>query len=108
MRWGLAQGDRMSHVPLLARQALPKLQPPRRGPQLVCVCLLLGIVLLLVPSTSYTSLMGNATRIPTGPPPAAVRRIIAASTQHRLVTEDTLQDLLSTVGFLAEREIGPR
>ena len=99
----------MSHVPLLAQKTVPKLQPPRRGPQVVCLCLLACLVFLLVPSSVYAPLLVNAT---TGarvdPPPAAVRRIIAASTQHRLVTEDTLQDLLATVSFLAEREIDPR
>ena len=100
----------MSHIPLLARQTIPKLQPPRRGPQVVCLCLLVGIALLLLPSISisHTSFLGNATRAPVDPPPAAVRRIIAASTHHRLVTEDTLQDLLATVAFLLKREIDPR
>jgi len=102
----------MSHIPLLARQTIPKLQPPRRGPQVVCLCLLVGIALLLLPSISHTSFLGNATRahvnVDVNPPPAAVRRIIAASTHHRLVTEETLQDLLATVAFLLEREIDPR
>lgn len=98
----------MSHVPLLAQKTVPKLHPPRRGPQVACLCLLAGIVFLLVPSSVYTPLMGNATRARVDPPPAAVLRIIEASTQHRLVTEDTLQDLLAAVRFLAEREIDPR
>ena len=96
----------MSHVPLLAKQSVPKLQPPRRGPQVVCLCLLLGIVFLIVPSSAYAPLFANATHAE--PPPPAVRRIIEASTQHRLVTEDTLRDLLATVSFLAEREIASR
>ena len=104
----LAKADRMSHIPLLARQTIPKLQPPRRGPQVVCLCLLMGIALLLLPSISHTSFLGNATRAHVNPPPAAVRRIIAASTHHRLVTEETLQDLLATVAFLLKREIDPR
>ena len=98
----------MSHIPLLAKQTIPKLQPPRRGPQVVCLCLLMGIALLLLPSISHPSFLGNATRAHVDLPPAAVRRIIEASTQHRFVTEDTLQDLLVTVSFLAEREIDPR
>jgi hypothetical protein len=98
----------MSHVPLLSKQSVPKLQAPRRGPQVVCLCLLLGVLFLLVPSKTYAPLMGNATRARADPPPAALRRIIDASTQHRLVTEDTLQDLLTAVSFLAEREIAAR
>tara|TARA_B100000768_G_C11153399_1_gene321302 strand:+ start:343 stop:453 length:111 start_codon:yes stop_codon:yes gene_type:complete len=35
-------------------------------------------------------------------------RVIEASTQHRFVTEDTLQDLLATVGYFAEQELNPR
>jgi len=98
----------MSHIPLLAKQTVPKLQPPRRGPQVVCLCLLVCIVVLLVPSSAYAPLMGNATRTPADPPPEAVQRIIEASTHHRLVTEDTLQDLLAAVSFLARREIASR
>ena len=99
----------MSHVPLLAKQSVPKLQPPRLAPQVMCLCLLLGIVFLLVPSSAYAPLLGNTTRVHANPPPPqALRRVIEASTQHRLVTEDTLQDLLATVSFLAEREIAPR
>jgi hypothetical protein len=98
----------MSHVPLLAKQSVPKLQPPRRAPQAVCLCLLLGLVFLMVPPNAYVSLLANATRAPANPPPQALRRVIEASTQHRRVTEDTLQDLLATVGFLAERTIAPR
>ena len=98
----------MSHVPLLAKQSVPKLQPPRRAPQAMCLCLLVGIAFLLVPSNAYVTLLGNATRAPANPPPQALRRVIEASTQHRLVAEDTLQDLLATVGFLAERAIASR
>ncbi|MBN38139.1 MAG: hypothetical protein CMI29_06680 [Opitutae bacterium] len=98
----------MSHVPLLSKQSVPKLQSPRRGPQVVCLCLLLGVVFLLVPSRVYAPLMSNATRARADPPPPALRRIIDASTQHQLVTGDTLQDLLTAVGFLAEREIAKR
>jgi hypothetical protein len=103
----------MSHIPLLAQKTVPKLQPPRRAPQVVCLCLLLGIVFLLVPSSAYTPLLSNATRASTDPPPAAVQRIIEASTQqHRLMMlgnpEETLQDLVTTVSFLAKREIASR
>ena len=108
----------MSHVPLLAKQSVPKLQPPRRGPQVVCLCLLAGIVFLLVPSSAYPLFLtvavatnANATHPqPPEPPPPEVLRVIEASTrQHRLMmTEDTLQDLVATVGYLAKRELDPR
>lgn len=106
----------MSHVPLLAKQNVPKLQPPRRGPQVVCLCLLLGIVLLLVPSSAYATVLGNATHAthapPDEPPPEAVRRIMEFAKQqpyvHRFVGEDTQQDLVTAVGYLATRELQPR
>jgi len=107
----------MSHVPLLAKQSVPKLQPPRRGPQVVCVCLLIGLVLLLVPSSAYAVVLGNATAHATHtplaePPPEAVQRIMEFATQqpymHRFVGEDTQQDLVAAVGYLARRELNPR
>ena len=106
----------MSHVPLLAKQSVPKLQPPRRGPQVVCLCLLIGIVFLLVPSSTYALVLGNATHAthtpPAEPPPEAVRRIMEFATQqpymHRFVEEDTQQDLVAAVGYLARRELNTR
>ena len=41
-------------------------------------------------------------------PPPELMRVIDASTQHRLVTEDTLHDLLAAVSYLAKREINSR
>lgn len=107
----------MSHVPLLTKQSVPKLSPPRRGPQVVCLCLLSGLLCLLVPSSAYVSLLGNATHAthvppPDEPPPEAVQRIIAfAKSQryiHRFVDEETQQDLVNVVGILATREFHPR
>ena len=98
----------MSHVPLLAKQTVPKLQSPRRGPQVVCLCVLAALVFLIVPSSTYAPFFGNASHPPTEPPPPELMRVIDASTQHRLVTEDTLHDLLATVSYLAKREINPR
>lgn len=98
----------MSHVPLLTKQPAPKLQPIRRGPQVVCLCLLAGLVFLIVPSSVYAPLLGNATRATIDPLPPELLRVIEASTQHRLVTEDTLRDLLATVSYLARREMNPR
>ena len=105
----------MSHIPLLAKTTIPKLYPPRRGPQVVCLCLLVGFALLFVPSGTLPLFVGNATysthamrAARTRPPPAALQRVIQASTQHRFVTEDTLQDLLATVSYFAEQELNPR
>ena len=106
----------MSHMPLLAKQSVPKLQPPRRCPQVVCLCLLLGIVLLLVPSSAYAFVLGNATHAthpsPREPPPDAVRRIIEFAKQqpylHRFVEDDTQQDLVAAVSYLATRELNAR
>ena len=63
----------MSHVPLLARQTVPKLQSPRRGPQVVLLCLVATAVFLLVPQSAYPTLSWNATHAHEEPPPA-VRR----------------------------------
>ena len=106
----------MSHVPLLAKQSVPKLQPPRRGPQVVCLCLLLGVVLMLVPSSAYAAVLGNATHAthspPVEPPPEAVQRIIDFAKHqpfvHRFVGDDTQQDLVTAVSYLATRELQPR
>ena len=46
------------------------------------------------------------------PPPDAVRRIIEFAERqpyvHRFVEEQTQQDLVATVGYLAKRELGSR
>jgi len=97
----------MSHVPLLARQTVPKLQPPRRGPQLALLCLVATAIFLLVPSNAYPVVSWNATHAHEEPPPA-VRRIVDAANHHRLLTAETMDDLLATVGHLAEREFGFR
>ena len=97
----------MSHVPLLARQTVPKLQSPRRGPQVALLCLVATVLFLLVPQSAYPTLTWNATR-PHEEPPPAVRRIVEAANQHRLLTAETMDDLLATVGHLAQREFGFR
>ena len=97
----------MSHVPLLARQSVPKLQSPRRGPQLVLLCLVATTIFLLVPQSAYPTLSWNATHVHEEPPPA-VRRIVQAANEHRLLTAETMDDLLATVGHLAQREFGFR
>mgnify|MGYP006907042162 CR=1 FL=1 len=103
----------MSHIPLLARSTVPKLQSPRRAPQVLCACLLVGIVLLVMtPRAAFEAIPWNATRAAPDPPPDAVRRIIEFAERqpymHRFVGEETQQDLVATVGYLAKRELGSR
>jgi len=110
----------MSHLPLLRKDAhhAPRLQSPRRGPQ-VCACLLLtGVCALMLPMilSVVESLAGgplllrNATVVP--PPPDAVQRLRAAvgvpgvldGAQRATVEED----LLASVGWLLERSLAAR
>lgn len=101
----------MSHVPLLSKQSVPKLQPPRRGPQVLLLCAFVTVVLLLLPHSAYEALSWNATRVHDDPPPA-VRRIIELAERqpytHQFVGEQTQQDLVTAVGYLAKRELGQR
>ncbi len=98
----------MSHVPLLAKQTVPKLQAPRRGPQVLLLCLVTGVVLLLMPQGAYVALSWNATHVREEPPPEAVARVIQAATQHQFVEDGLFQDLLATVSYLARRGAGSR
>jgi hypothetical protein len=97
----------MSHVPLLSRQSVPKLQPPRRAPQALLLCTVTIVVLLLLPHSAYDALSWNATRAHDDPPPA-VNRIMQAATQHQFVEDNLFQDLLATVSYLAKRELEQR
>ena len=99
--------DVMSHVPLLSRQSVPKLQSPRRGPQVLCLCLVVTVVLLVMPRNAFDALVWNATHVP-DPPPQALGRIVNAAARHDTVTSETLDDLLATVGYLAKRELPSR
>ena len=110
----------MSHLPLLRKDAhhAPRLQSPRRGPQ-VCACLLLAGVLALTLPTMLSvaeSLVGgpflprNATVVP--PPPEAAQRVRAAAGvpgamdgAHRATLEE---DLLASVAWLLERSLAAR
>ncbi len=86
---------------------MPKLQSPRRGPQLVLLCLVVTAVFLLVPQSAYPVLSWNGTHAHEEAPPA-VRRIVQAAKEHRMLTAETMDDLLATVGHLAQREFGFR
>lgn len=111
----------MSHLPLLRKDAhhAPRLQSPRRGPQ-VCACLLLtGVCALMLPLILSIAeslaggplLLRNATTV-APPPPDAVHRLRAAvavpgvlnGAQRATVEED----LLASVGWLLERSLAAR
>lgn len=98
----------MSHMPLLAKQTVPKLQSPRRGPQVLLLCVVTSVVLLLLPQGAHVALSWNATHVREAPPPEAVGRIIQAATQHQFVEDGIFQDLLATVSYLARRDAGSR
>jgi len=104
----------MSHVPLLARTSVPKLQSPPRCPRALCLCLVVTAVLLLTPRIAFEAIVWNVTRTVPDPPPDAVRRTIERAALHRredyeLRYQDQEQeDLLATVGYLARRELEPR
>ena len=115
----------MSHVPLLAKQSVPKLQSPRRGPLVVCLCLLAGLVFLIVPSSPYAAVFGNATHaayatraLPAEPPPEAIRRLIEYTKRWpynpshdpsmNYLTDSIKEDLIYAVAHLAQREFAPR
>lgn len=99
----------MSHMPLLSKQAVPKLQAPRRGPQVLLLCVVTSAVLLLMPHGVRAVLSWNATHArEEPPPPEAVGRIIEAATQHQFVEDGIFQDLLATVSYLARRDAGSR
>jgi len=71
------------------------------------LCLVATAIFLLVPHGAYPTLSWNTTRAHEEPPPA-VRRIVQAAHEHRLLTAETMDDLLATVGHLAQREFGFR
>lgn len=81
---------------------------------MLCLCLLVGVVLLVTPRTAFEAIPWNATRVAPDPPPAAVRRTIERAALHsredyELRYEDQeREDLLATVAYLAKRELGSR
>ena len=114
MRTGQALRARMSHVPLLARSTVPKLQAPRRAPQVLLLCMVVTVVLLVLPRGTFDALAWNATRVAPDPPPDAVRRTIELAALHRREDyelryhDQEREDLLATVGYLAKRALGSR
>ena len=109
----------MSHVPLLRRDDYhhaPRLQAPRRGPQ-ICFCALVMLLLGAVVATPTmivrsTQPVYNATAV--APPPEAVQRVRAAAMAardgglHEHVAPPSMEDLLASVGWLLERSLAAR
>lgn len=98
----------MSHVPLLARTSVPKLQSTPRCPRVLCLCLVVTVVLLLTSRGAFEAIVWNVTRAVPDPPPQALSRIIGAAARHEPITSETLDDLLVAVGYFARRELEPR
>lgn len=106
----------MSHLPLLRKDAhhAPRLQAPRRGPQ-ICFCVVVLLVFGAVVAWAEMVLgstlpVRNVTATP--PPPEAVQRLRAAASvpgvldgAQRATVE---QDLLASVGWLLERSLAAR
>ena len=108
----------MSHIPLLRRDDYhhaPRLQAPRRGPQ-ICFC---ALVVLLVGAVVVTPIMivhstqpvYNDTAV--APPPEAVQRVrAAAAAAHAAglehVAPPSMEDLLASLGWLLERSLAAR
>jgi hypothetical protein len=112
----------MSHVPLLSRQGVPKLQPTRRGPLVACLCLLAGLACLITPSSTYAHVFENLTRathtLPVEPPPEAIRRVIEYAKRFpytsgpdptfSYLSDSINEDLIHAVAHLAQQEMNPR
>ena len=107
----------MSHIPLLRRDDYhhaPRLQAPRRGPQ-ICFC---ALVLLLVGAVVVTPIMIVHSTMPTyngttvAPPLEAVQRVRAAAMVHASggvpLAPPSLEDLIASVGWLLERSLAAR
>lgn len=118
----------MSHLPLLRKDAhyAPRLQSPRRGPQ-VCACLLLACVIALVlpwalslaeslaggplvPLVPLVPRRANSTAF--APPPEAVQRVLAAlrtpGVMDGAARAEVEAALLASVGWLLERSLAAR
>ena len=114
----------MSHIPLLAKHAPPRLQSPRRGPQVCCLCCLLGIVLLVAqpPLYSYAYNATHTTTVDVPAPPPEVHRLLEGAKWEDAtglggiqtpdgmvpVPASYLHDLLVTVRYLAKRALASR
>ena len=107
----------MSHVPLLHREYrdLPRLPPPRRGPQ-ICICtvtvlaLLFGLLYLaFVPNHVFPE-AHNVTLPPEAQRTRALATAVASGVQLHVseLTGPTLHDLIVAVGYLLDKKIESR
>jgi len=105
----------MSHIPLLRRDSyrdVPRLQPPKRGPQ-ICACLLLVIIVGIVASgvgiPNINLFAFKEAKNVTLPLEAQRTRLLASSISSgaRLSVPDlaasTLEDLVVAVGYILEQ-----
>lgn len=109
----------MSHVPLLHREYrdIPRLQPPRRGPQ-ICICVVALVVIGVVVSgfgvSGATLFNAPASHNATLPPEAQRTRALAAAMASGVqlhaseLTGPTLHDLIVAVGYLLDKKIESR
>jgi len=102
----------MSHVPLLHREAyrdMPRLQPPKRGPQivaLVTVVLLVGLLYFIVRLPGITFSAEHHSNNATWPAEAHRTRAVASALSSGViarVAEPNLNDLVVAVGYLLDR-----
>ena len=108
----------MSHVPLLHREYrdLPRLPPPRRGPQ-VCICTVAVLIVALgllyyvavLPGHVYGG-SNNATLPPEAQRTRALATAVASGVQLHVseLTGPTLHDLIVAVGYLLDKKIESR
>jgi hypothetical protein len=111
----------MSHIPLLHREYrdIPRLQPPRRGPQVcisVVILVTIGVVVSGVGISGWgllsVSVAHNAT-LPL-PPEARRTRTLAAAMAGGVqlhaseLAGPTLHDLIVAVGYLLDKQIESR
>lgn len=108
----------MSHVPLLHREYrdLPRLPPPRRGPQ-VCICAVTVLIVAFgllyyvafLPGHVYGG-SNNATLPPEAQRTRALATAVASGVQLHVseLTGPTLHDLIVAVGYLLDKKIESR
>lgn len=101
----------MSHIPLLAKHAPPRLQSPRRGPQVCCLCCLLGIVLLVAQPPLYSYAYNATHSVDVPAPPPELYHVLDENANRIDDTPDMrgmMHDLLVTVRYLAKRALASR
>lgn len=108
----------MSHVPLLHREYrdLPRLPPPRRGPQ-ICICTVAALAVLLglmyyvafLPDHVFPE-AHNATLPPEAQRTRALATAMASGVQLHAseLTAPILHDLIVAVGYLLDKKIESR